>query len=205
MAVILEDNFNAYNDGDLNGQGSWSAHANVDVQGGSADNPEGASSGKEIKDSVEHTTTGNKIEKDGTARAAGRHTFYFKVDGAGTHYVSVGIYLSSNVGGFAGALRDGSFDMHNGTDWVIGKSYSLNVWHYGQVEWKDDSPSVARLNIDGGAWTNWEVTQGDRDTLDRIHFNFYTIAAGQTIYLDYIAEDPIPAVGQFMTLNTRYW
>ena len=70
MATIFEDNFNSYNDGNLNGQGGWSGHTGFQVQGTVV--KEGA------KGMIADMASGQDwawITKIGTARADGRITF----------------------------------------------------------------------------------------------------------------------------------
>ena len=69
MATLFTDNFNSYNDGDLNGQGSWSGDTDFDVQ--SIITVEGKA--------VKIVGTGiESISKTGTQLSEGRITVYHR-------------------------------------------------------------------------------------------------------------------------------
>jgi len=191
--TIVTDNFNSYNDGDLNGQGSWTAHANIDVQG--TEVKEGT---KAIRDSNAHTGT-EEMKKSGSALADGKLTFYFQIAGSGDHNLSFYLVSGGAANVFMGFLN-GSFRYHNGSAWQTGIfDYTLNAWHSFEIEWRA-SDDKARFRMDEDTWTDWVTNNGTWTTLDELWISFYIVASGQTHYIDYIAEDPI-SVGTDMQIN----
>ena len=188
MATIFEDDFNSYDDGDLNGQGDWSANAIWDVQGTIV--KEGA---KAVK-----ATNGNwyEMSKDGTARTDGRITFYVRAAQTDAHLNC----LLRQVGAadFAMSLYfngDGNIQYKDDVGYHTIQAYSADQWYEVEVEWRSSDHKL-RYRIDEGDWTDWKATWLNWTTgFDRVWITQYGTG---TFYVDYIAENPYapPAAGR---------
>ena len=183
MPTIFEDDFNSYNDGDLNGQGGWSGHTNPQVQG--IEVYEGA---KAIK--VENPSTAGEITKSGTGLATGKIGIYFKASAD----VQYGVYFAIRQGTTLIDVIYSSGDGHLHMRTVDLGAYSLNTWHRIEIEW-DANTNRCRGRIDDGPWSAWETAYNSFTQADtvRIYVNNVTF----TTYYDYISESAYtPPVGK---------
>ena len=195
MATIFTDDFNSYNDGDLDGQGDWADFYGdteiFDIQGDTVF--EGA---KAVK--VVNPSDLSKVKKEGTARNEGKISIYIRdsntTDGAflqvreGTSYcMQFGL-----MGYLLGAGKIGVYEGGSDAGWRdTGLTYTANTWVLIEVEWQDTGGSNPqyRLRADGSEWTEWYEAGSDWTTgVDNI---LLCVDGGtHTSYFDYIAENP---------------
>ena len=162
-AQALNDNFDSYNDGDLNGQGGWSGPANYDVQGvttygGTTKAVHTIASGGTtvIEKSVTKVVDGSQIAfHNPHTDFAGKGTFIQFYEGAD---------FISNVGFDAGNIYLYWDDSGRQSD-KIGE-YDLYTWYKVEVEWNATANQV-RARIDDGTWSDWKSSDafGGIDTI----------------------------------------
>jgi len=182
--TLFEDDFNSYNDGDLNGQGSWSGSTGCQVQAGSSDNPEGSGVGKEVKCVL---ADGNDwlIDKIETATADGRAVVYFKVSNTTYNYDGVWVYASDALGFRLTIVGTAVFLIGN----TVPGAISANTWYPLIMEWRS-SDNKCRASLDDVNWTDWITQEGVAISLDRIRIEGYSLGGSHDFYFDYIAENP---------------
>jgi hypothetical protein len=192
-STIFEDNFNSYVDGDLNGQGGWTAPGVYDIQGVIV--KEGA---KAVQCSS--TTTEDIAKKTGTATGGdGRITVYIRVnvtnsvanfillDNAENQIMSVFFHTDGYIKWYYGSLYYSAI-----------QAYNANQWYCIEIEWKA-SDKKYRVRIDGGTWTDWQPCMYNRDptTANKVWLDVRGDVKPITAYFDYIAEYPyVPPVGR---------
>jgi len=161
MSIVFDENFDAYNNGDVNGQGPWV------TTGGSS---------WQIQDSVSQSTPkalsapnnlngvpacyadfsalgGNPIVK-----------FYLRNTNNSVYAGYLAIFDSASKGWWTRMNSDQSYFLYN-TDFNISAQigiWSANTWHLVEIE-IDTADKKARARIDGGAWSNW-VTESNFGT-----------------------------------------
>lgn len=148
------DNFDSYNDGQLDGQGGWSGDSDFIV---GADYKY-SNSGKGVKGSggvygdttIAHTTG---------SKAKGRLSFKCQPKATNKTF---GIYLTSSggVAGYYMFTESGSVLYWNGSEYKeIKSSYSANQWYHCQIEWDADKGANGeiRYKIDDEDWTAWDT------------------------------------------------
>jgi hypothetical protein len=188
MPTIFEDNFNSYNDGDLNGQGGWSK-----LQGTGTINVQGTIVKEGAKAVSTANTTNAEYIKDGASpvpdgrivvyvypKATNGQEFYFYLKTtAGTNVIAT--YFANN----------GKVKYYSG-DWVEYGPYIANAWNCWEIEWRS-SDGKARYRLNGGAWTNW-VPRLSTAYPQRVWVQGWY--SGENIF-DYIAEYPyVPPAGR---------
>jgi len=159
MATIIEDNFNSYNDGDLNGQGDWSGDTKFDIQGTTV--YEGAKAVKIIGDNTQRF-----IEKTGNQLSEGTQVFYLRKNNTDTQDAMVDFKEDST------GVTDIKFgDTGKITIRTSGdverelSSYSADTWYKITFEWKEDAgnPQI-RAKVDDGDWSSWYDPKNDWST-----------------------------------------
>ena len=189
MATIFEDDFNSYNDGDLNGQGDWAGATEFDVQ--SAMVKEGAKA-------VEVSGVNKSIIKSGNSLTEGKIVVYMRQK-------EIGGITRFNL--LEGANRviivkmESSFVYHNGASYTSFGSWVADTWYCVQIEWRSVDKKV-RYRIDEGDWTNWVIPWVEyTDGIDGVRLEGKSTKIG---YFDYIAEEPYVApsvdTGNFFNL-----
>jgi hypothetical protein len=196
MATFLSDNFNSYNDGDLNGQGSWDGATDFDVEGTTV--KEGTKAFTWIAGANDKA-----LKKVGTARTDGRITWYVKTAATnkrGFFILRQGatdISYLAFTGDFETAghcyLYDGSWSYDLG-------AYSTSDWNCCEIEWRSADHFV-RARINEGTWTNWAHAITNWTTgIDT--FAIDTQNPSGTFFVDTIQEDPyVPPAGTNIQLN----
>ena len=195
MATILTDNFNSYTDGNLDGQGSWGYYlGHPQVQGTTV---------KEGAKAVANGSSGDDVStKTGTARTAGKTTFYalMKDHASWTsgRRLEFRCIQGSNWGSTpfidVGFWQDGYIKIWDGaTGWVNIQTYNDDQWYCVEIEWRNSPDYKFHARINGGTWTNWYAGYGGNWTsgLNVVGFDLYCNLYPKQ-FLDYIAEDPIP-------------
>ena len=186
--TILPDpeDFNAYDDGDLNGQGSWSGDVAFDVQGITV--YEGA---KAIKSTG---TSDNIITKEGSLTSDGKVSWYTRFNANG--YPGFQIREGANARIFVGARGSGfaSYQQQawywNGSDSVVfASNLAENEWHLVEVEWRS-SDWKARYQVDSQGWTVWDTNYGGWTSGVNTILLASSNQTGGEIFWDHIAEEP---------------
>ena len=191
--MALVDNFDSYNDGDLNGQGGWSGSVAYDVQtsvvysGPKAVSATIGSGGIRISKSITPETNGSQIayQRVSTGSSGGS---YFEIWSSGTRIAVFGfdagaskIYLYYLTGGGLSNVE-------------ILYPYSADTWYKFELEWNSTNNQV-RARINDGSWFGWYNCDafGDIDTVSL--FNSEGIITG---YFDSFSDPnaPPPAVGK---------
>jgi len=183
MATIFEDNFNAYNNGDLNGQGSWSGDTSYDIQGTTV--KEGAKAVQCVNNSSYDT-----IEKTGNLVNDGRITFYIRrSDSVATSaYYRLHEDTDTKIIVSMNKITD-KIQYRNADGYVDIQSFSLDTWYCVEIEWRS-SDHKARYRIDEGTWTDWDTTRHTW-TSGIETFNMYAGNSNLSFFVDHIAEYPI--------------
>jgi hypothetical protein len=209
--TIFCDDFNSYNDGDLNSQGGWYevGYNSFKVVVGDSENPESVSYGKQVNNVV----YGDPIVslKTGTALSDGRIIYYIKRTKnnsgeldfiLGADSVPNSIYIVFYQDGHIYYLTTGYTFIDYGT-------YNDNQWYLVEIEWRS-SDYKYRVKCGLGAWTDWIIPPNiwgagihglNVVKLDSYHPN-------GTDSFDYIAENPYtpppPATTTPYIVNTFY-
>jgi len=173
MPTIFTDNFNSYNNGDLNGQGGWSGDTNFQVQETTVFEGKAIDGGNQTK----------VIEKSGNSVNDGRITFYTKNTSFNFSAFCVlceGDTLKTGIG-----CRDGDIQIW-GT-WTVVKANITSAWYCIELEWRSSDHCV-RARVDGGIWTDWEaVSSSWTNGLDKVKLQPYVHSHP---YWDYIGRNP---------------
>ena len=178
--MALVENFDSYNDGDLNGQGDWSGDTNFDVQGTVKQ-----AGTKAV--SIVCNASDKNIRKTFTEEADGNQIMYVRMS-------ATNAYLEFHVND--GARENGSFMRIGGGDiaYVNGdpavvnmlSDYSINTWYKLEQEWRD-SDKKARFRIDDGTWTDWDTTRTTWTSMDTIWLRMSN-TGGSTVYFDSLSD-----------------
>jgi len=181
MATIFEDDFNSYDDGNLSGQGSWSGHANFQVQGITV--REGA---KAVV-----ATANESISKTGASKiAVGSITVYIRKTSNSDG--NAHLYLFEDTTFIVGWGLDESGKIISDASADTGlANYSADTWYCLEIEWHEAPSKQVRFRIDKDTWTEWENPANDwTDGLNVVKLQIHNIS-GNSVYYDYISEKPI--------------
>jgi hypothetical protein len=189
--TVLTDNFNSYNDGNLQGQGSWTNNTNPQVQTGSADNPEGSGVGKEVKCAL---ATNNEwmSDKIGTATADGRIVIYFKTSNT-TYNDDYFWILHATLRAFMVEAIGTTVKFITGGGGATIGTISANTWYPIIMEWRS-SDHYCRGSLDDITFTEWAAME-NAITPDRVRIDAYSPGGAHDFYFDYIAENPLAGGG----------
>ena len=178
---IVQDEFDVYNKGTLQGQGGWNSYTNglnfvvVDTE---------AFSG--TRAIYNQTKTDSVITKTGSLLADGKQAFYVKTssrtswvthsDGNAQVRVSKNPWASGSAIFAAVSFKsDGNVAYY---DHVIDKyknfaSYDDGVWTLLEIEWRS-SDKTARYRVNNGNWTDWYTFRNASEFtgFDNIGFDF---------------------------------
>jgi len=184
---MLNDNFDSYNDGDLNGQGGWSGSAVYDVQGAVV------KAGTKAVKKDDTGATAYSIEKIGSGEAKSNLVFWARWE-AGfwiQHFIKEGntdkavIYFYNPNGGDCILLN-----WKSGDD-VLKSGISKGVFYRCEFEWDADTDKIrARAGVsdeEPGDWSEWRDAYSVFDVIDR--FKIHAKGGG---YWDEISEGAPP-------------
>lgn len=185
-ATIISEDFNSYNNGDLDGQGDWVKTSNtISVRGYTTGNPEG--SGKEIY------SGGTAADSDyyiiGTAQTDGRITFYErkKLNNEGyTYFILHDGSDNYNINVMFNS--SGRIVYRGGGVWNDLQGYSADTWYMIEIEWRSSDGKV-RYQIDGGGWTDW-VNKAAAGTPEKVALYHSHASVNDEVSVDYIMENP---------------
>jgi len=191
----LVDSFDTYNDGDLNGQGSWTADVAYDVQavtvqaGAKAVSVTGVSSNIDATKLFTGATTGNQVW---WMRASANNAYngYAAIQEASVALDVAALRLDSN--GYITYYTSAPVNLI---------AYSANTWYRCEIEW-DTVADQARYRAgtsDGspGTWTSWVnfVVGRTATTVDNVRVRVPTENTGTTFYFDSFSDpNAVPPV-----------
>jgi len=204
MATPFTDDFNSYNNGDLNGQGGWSGSADFDVQGTTV--YEGAKAVNATPSSPVQT-----ISKTGTGVSDGKVSFYVRMTATNKDCVYKWKDGATDVIWFR--VRDNGYfsRIYNVSSWQNIKTYSANTWYLIEIEWRSsDHYARYRITVAGNTPGSWDVDWESPASTSWSSIDTLTIAAESgTHYIDHIAEEPYSPVANYsetitdvLTMNT---
>ena len=190
MATILTEDFNSYNDGNLEGQGGWTLRdgtsGQIYIQGTTVKEGAKAADGQGTLDCNDGKT--------GSQLSDGRITYYARMGTADKQ--GCGFYLREG-----GSTRiqvtfraGGYIDYYDGSAWHHLKAWAADTWYCVEIEWRS-SDKKARYRVDGGTWTDWDTTQTAwTNYLDTVVI--CSTGADPVVhqYWDHIAENPLPTL-----------
>lgn len=201
-STVFEDDFNAYNDGDLDGQGGWYGDTHFDVQYTiMVEGAKGVLGTGETASVIIHRTDGEQIT-DGHITCAmrrdtnstGNASFYITEDGGQKGHVRM--------------LQDGGFYLYADSPpaWIKIIDYLPNEWYWVQIEWRSsDKDHRARAKIDGGEWsafTDWyEMENPFSNYIDGVALKFQGQSGTENSFWDYIAEEPFEEEEEMETIE----
>lgn len=148
--MSLVANFDLLNDGDLNGQDSWSGHTSFDVQGTTT-----YAGAKAVKSAT--ATTGQEISKGFTSQTAGNQQFYVRTSDL-TKSVAVDVMEGSNpcidLRFYLGNIQYLS-SLSVWTTFAGSTGLLVDTWYGVETQWAADKTARYRWNTNGGAWSDW--------------------------------------------------
>lgn len=159
MAWTYEQNFNALNDGDLNGQDSWSGGTGYDVQ---------TSVVYEGAKAVIGDSTNQNIDRAITAVSAG--TVYFAMRHNGTSNMSLRFLTGGSNIRFQVTFSSSNITVSNGAGTVtLVTGYGTSQFYLFEVTFNSSNQHVVRVH-DGTSWslptaTLTATNNGDVDTI----------------------------------------
>ena len=175
----LTDNFDSYNDGDLNGQGSWSGNATFDIQGTTKYEGDKAVTAVVSNDWID-------ISKSFTSEVAGVQSAKIRCNAQPTGS-SGAIRIHQGAGAevanvyFAGDRIQ--IDRSGGNDYIL-QPYSADTWYEIEIEWDAgrgaNGEVRARARIaEGtwGSWSTWATGSNNFTAIDKIYLATYADTA----------------------------
>ena len=190
MATIFTDDFNAYTDGGLIGQGGW-----ITGSGGGADF---VVEGIVVREGSKAIVSGGVgtgyrfVRRIGTPTDMGGVSFYARLDSLPLDHVFAGLGGPNGVHLAMSIWSDGiaRAGVHS-DDPSIG-TITIGVWHLFEIRWWINSGKfIAKYRMDGAAWSPEMDT--DWETWYDYPLESFNIGAYQSdFYVDYIAENPLP-------------
>lgn len=189
MSIVFSDNFDSYSDGDLAGQGSWTASGTAtayDIQGSVVQ-----AGAKAVSFPNNVNGTGN-VYRDFTGISSGNPIVSFY--GRNTVNSHQGVYFlvaDSGGTGWYFIFENNRFIIYDAPGFAslvtAGGTYSANTWYHIEIE-VDIANKQARGRVDGGAWGSWRANASFNGTLSRVGINQGTNFGG-TSYVDTVSVD----------------
>jgi len=180
MAWIYRQNFDALNDGDLNGQDSWASTTAVDVQ--TTVKAQGAKAIAWLNNTdaiIARTITG---VTSGAVHVSMRST----VNNAAGCWFGLKGNSGANYCGIIQLAASGQIIMYTGATQVNLGAYSANTWYDVIVEFNCTTDQY-RVSINNGAsWSNWYVfwDTSNLTSVDKILLGSNNNSAAGTSYID---------------------
>lgn len=180
--MALDDNFEAYSTGDLNGQGGWSGDTNFDVQTSVVNSGSNA---------VTNGAASGSIAISITPDTAGLQRFYVRSD---TIDSTNGIQLQFKDDGnsvFLLTVVQSAIDISGSTAEFAATGLSSDTWYEVDVQWDATrgTNGQVRARVDEGTWTSWVEAASSFTDIDEINVEG---DPGPTYYLDDFSEETAP-------------
>ena len=197
MATILEEDFNSYNDGALEGQGGWSVRSGyagqIKIQGTTVKEGAKAANGQGTLDS--------DVIKTGSQVSDGRITYYGRIGTASKRGATLVLCEGIQTRIQIGFQPNNYIGYYNGSGWQYIAPYVVDKWYCIEIEWRS-SDKKARYRVDGGTWTDWDTTQiAFTNYLDSVCVTNNASDPVVQQYHDHIAENPIPTTTYTKTFD----
>lgn len=190
--MALADIIDTYDNGDINGQGTWSGSTNHDVQ-----TTVKQAGTKAIADA----TGGAIIDASFTIQADGNQVIYCRSTNISTvNYIFAKIREdgANNVSGFRS--NNSTIERWDTDGFTSLGSASADTWIKVEMEWKTATDEI-RFNLDDGGFTAFKGTAALITTgIDLIRIDGGALSSA-TVYYDTF-EDATPAVGP---ANLKTW
>jgi hypothetical protein len=197
MSWVATENFNSYNDGDLNGQGNgfgwsgnWAGSASVDIQG--IVTQEGAKA----------VYFNNPADGDSCVRSlasasdTGNVIFYVRRPNKSYYFRVVLVdSLGNYIAGIEFGPSDITFSITGHSPEVIFSNYSVDTWYKCEIQY-DHPNNQHKGRINDGSWSS---IFGDIDSGAGAVAKFYARTdqgAGANAYLDNIGPPAAAAAGR---------
>src|SRR3989338_9746105 len=180
-AWTYEQTFNTLNNGDLNGQDSWSGAVEYDIQ--SSIRKEGTKSVK-----VNAVSTSKLIERTVPSFTSGQMYFSVRRDTSSVGYF--GFYLRNSTAGHVAFIYlkpNGNISAYEGaaqTERIIG-TYQPNTWYRIGIDYSASTDQY-RANINNGAWSSWYDAVAATSEINQI--KLYADSNANS-YLDFISPN----------------
>jgi len=181
---FMQDNFNSYADGALNGQGSWSGPVVFLVDGTL---PYEGAKGVRIADGGI-----NDILKPCTSKVSSQVSCYIRKDtskgNAGTYQ---SIFTKDNAANIVSEIGMFGQDIKyysNLSLVTLLSNYSLATWYNVQMVWRGPPDYKCKYRVDNGEWTAW-VTRGNPGSIGpttQTLLESWGLLGGGVAYFDYI-------------------
>ena len=190
MATILTEDFNSYNDGNLEGQGGWSLRSGntgqTHIQGTTVKEGAKAANGQGTLDS--------DVIKTGSQVSDGRITYYARTSAADKRAATLVLCEGIQTRIQVGFQPDGYYSYYDGSAFQHIVPYVVDKWYCIEIEWRS-SDKKARYRVDGGTWTDWDTTQiAFTNYLDSVVVTNNGNDPVVQQYHDHIAENPLPTL-----------
>jgi len=188
FGCALVDNFDAYSNGNLNGQGDWVGGTDFQVQDSVVQaGAKAVSSGQGTHD----------MDKEFTAEESGSQIYYVRAaQTTGQGLVSI---MGSGISGLTLQCRLNTSG--NITLWTtasgevtVKSGYSADTWYKIEIEWdgtRDGGNGQARVRVNDGAWSNWYDYENAGIVAGGVRIQESAAAAG-SFYWDSFSDPNIP-------------
>lgn len=185
MAGLLDENFDGYNDGDLNGQGGWSGDVLFDIQ---STVKQAGTKAVKIVTPVDAVT--KTIQKSFTPFKDGIVAIYVRKENAlSTYGFSYGrIYSGANrLCFFTHRQEFILFYWYGGSFDTLILTPANATWYKIEFEFRS-SDGYCRARIDGGTWTEWRQPENSYSVVDTVMLAAKgTASYANTTYYDTIS------------------
>ena len=186
MAAIT-DNFEAYNNGNLSGQGNWTGDTDPQVQGGFVKSGSKAVSWPSNLDKQTHNIYA-------VPQAAGVQGFWLAFSDI-TAATGIGVWLKNGTDVIC-RLRNsvsGEININTGEgEFAVATGLSSSTYYHVYLEW-DGATGKVRAKVGAGAWTDWYDGEVAFSEIDR--FTIRCPGGGtNTAYLDDMTDETPPAI-----------
>ena len=185
---IFNDNFDSYNDGDLNGQGGW--------VGSTVFNSDGAVKYAGAKAVRCNVGGGLQISKSGDSIPAGTVSAYFRVPAYGRLMLIIiegGTFIAAiQLRGSAVSSPSSALGYHSGGQYSIASGLSNNTWYKLECEWAAASNEV-RFRINDGTWSSWFSSINPFSYANKLTLDESLYSGSEYEYLDEIVSTGEPA------------
>jgi hypothetical protein len=189
--VVFSDNFDSYANGDLNGQGSWSGSATMDVQGTVVQ--AGAKAIQSLNNGNGQVITRSFTATGGTPVLS----VYVRNSTTATQGAYSGISDSAGEGWYCVMKSDNTWYLTNPQSFsattVVGSGWAANTWYKAEIE-VDTANKRARARIDGGAWSSYLTSSSFGTQVSKVQLTIGANFSG-TSYWDTLSVDDGAASG----------
>jgi len=197
--AFLEDTFNSYTDGDLNGQGSWTAAGTYDIQGTTV--YEGT---KALQQSNSGSTdqVANKTGTQGIADGSQNWYSRLSVTTGGTEHdtrIKEGATYLTVIRMDARTAPTATIKYRDSVGYSSYGNFSVDTWYLMQLEWRS-SDKKFRFAVDAEAWTDWYTPLANFTTdVDNVELQWWS-SQGANGYWDNFSVPAAPPVAGMPTL-----